>query len=501
VNREQALAALRDARKPWDFVIVGGGATGLGCAVDAAARGHRIVLVEQNDFAKGTSSRSTKLVHGGVRYLRQGHLPLVLGALRERGLLCANAPHLVHRLAFVIPIYRWLDGPFYGFGLKLYDALSGRLSLGTSRWISRSETLRHLPTLEPTGLRGGVSYFDAQFDDARLAVDLAQTASGLGGVLINYTQVVRLVKENDRIRGIIARDEETGNEHELRGRVVINATGVFCDDLRRKDDPAATRLVAPSQGAHLVLPKRFLPGDAALMVPRTSDGRVLFAIPWHDRVLVGTTDIPIESTSLEPRPLAEEIDFLLANASQFLNPPLTRGDVLSVFAGLRPLVKRGTERSTAALSRDHTLLVSDSGLLTITGGKWTTYRKMAEDTINRAELLAALAPQPCRTHQLAIRGVETINLHLTPEPTAPLHPNLPYSERDVVRAIRHEMARTVEDVLARRTRALVLDARASVAAAPRVAQLIATELGRDESWERQSVLDFEALARGWMLER
>ena len=500
MNREQALAALRDAREPWDLVIVGGGATGLGCAVDAAARGHRVVLVEQHDFAKGTSSRSTKLVHGGVRYLRQGHLPLVLGALRERGLLCANAPHLVHRLAFIIPIYRWSDGPFYGLGLKLYDALSGQRSLGVSGRLSRSETLCHLPTLESAGLRGGVRYFDAQFDDARLAIDLAQTTFKLGGVALNYFQVVHFVKEGSRICGVVARDQETGAEYEIRGRVVVNATGVFCDELRKLDEPTAARLVTPSQGAHLVLPKRFLPGDSALMIPRTSDGRVLFAVPWHDRVLVGTTDVPVAAASLEPRPLAEEIDFLLTNASEYLNPRPARYDVLSVFAGLRPLVKSGTETSTARLSRDHTLVVSEAGLLTITGGKWTTYRKMAEDTINRAEQLAGLNPQPCRTTQLPIRGTDATDLHANPELSAPLHPDLPYSDADVVRAVRHEMARTVEDVLARRTRALPLDARASVAAAPRVAQLMAAELGRDETWQRQSLLDFNALARGWMLE-
>jgi glycerol-3-phosphate dehydrogenase len=415
-------------------------------------------------------------------------------------LLCANAPHLVHRLAFIIPIFRWSDGPFYGLGLKLYDALSGRLSLGASSRLSRSETLRHLPTLESTGLRGGVRYFDAQFDDARLAIDLAQTTFDLGGVALNYVQVVHFMKQNGRIHGVIARDQETGLEHEIRGRVVINATGVFCDDLRKLDEPTAARLVTPSQGAHLVLPKRFLPGDSALMIPRTSDGRVLFAVPWHDRVLVGTTDLPVGAASLEPRPLVEEIDFLLANASQFLNPRPERHDVLSIFAGLRPLVRSGTETSTARLSRDHTLVVSQAGLLTITGGKWTTYRKMAEDTINRAERLASLNPQPCRTRELPIHGADATDLGANAELSALLHADLPYSDGEVVHAVRHEMARTVEDVLARRTRALPLDARASVAAAPRVAKLMAAELGRDDAWQRRSVLEFSALARGWILD-
>jgi glycerol-3-phosphate dehydrogenase len=350
-------------------------------------------------------------------------------------------------------------------------------------------------------LRGGVRYFDAQFDDARLAIDLAQTIFKLGGVALNYLQVVRFVKQSGRIRGVIARDQETGHEHELTGRVVINATGVFCDELRKMDEPAAARSVTVSQGAHLVLPKRFLPGDSALMIPRTSDGRVLFAVPWHDSVLVGTTDVPVATASLEPRPLAEEIEFLLTTAAQYLNPCPTRHDVLSIFAGLRPLVKSGAENATAKLSRDHTLFVSDAGLLTITGGKWTTYRKMAEDTINRAEQLAGLEPRTCRTRDLPIHdGTAALDLGKKPDHAEPLHPDLPYCVGDVIRAVRHEMARTVEDVLARRTRALPLDARASIAAAPRVAQVMATELGRDEAWQQQSIHDFTELARGWMLD-
>lgn len=519
MNRDEMIRRLREQRGFWDFVVVGGGATGLGTAVEAAARGYMTLLLEQSDFAKGTSSRSTKLVHGGVRYLRQGNISLVVEALRERGLLVRNAPDLVRNLSFVVPTYDWWEGPFYGIGLKLYDVLAGRLGLGPSRLLSREETLAHIPTLEPAGLRGGVVYYDAQFDDARLAVNLAQTLADLGGAPVNYMQVVGLLKARGVIHGVAARDVETGEEHEIHTRVVVNATGVFCDAVRRLDDPDAPAVVSPSQGVHLVLDRSFQPGESAIMVPHTDDSRVLFAVPWHDRIVIGTTDTPVSEVSLEPVPLAEEIEFLLTHAARYLTRDPTPEDVLSVFAGLRPLVRQDGREDTASLSRDHTLLISPSGLVTITGGKWTTYRKMGEDTVNEAALVAGLEERPSRTRELRIHGwlktpdtVAPTDIYGSDAPAleemakanpawaAPLHPRLPYRSCEAVWAVREEMARTVEDVLARRTRALLLDARASVEAAPVVARLMAAELERDEAWVARQVADFQELARRYVLE-
>lgn len=517
MNRSNQIAELHSSRM-WDFIIIGGGATGLGTAVDAAARGYKTLLLEQGDFAQGTSSRSTKLVHGGVRYLKQGNITLVLEALRERGLLIQNVPHLVHHLAFVVPLYDWWEGPFYGIGLKLYDMLAGKLGLGPSQILSRDETLQRLPTLEPEGLRGGVIYFDGQFDDARLAICLAQTAVDLGATIINYMKVTALLKDDGLIAGVRAENVLTGEMFECRGRAVINATGVFCDAIRRMDDGQAAMSIAPSQGIHLVLDKSFLAGENAIMVPHTDDGRVLFAIPWHDRTLVGTTDTPVNEIQAEPKPLAEEIEFLLKHAARYLTKDPTPKDVLSVFAGLRPLVKAGQGDSTSALSRDHTLMISSAGLLTITGGKWTTYRKMAEDTVNQAAVLANLPEKPSVTEHLHLHGWQQHEESFAPWQVygadAPalqrlfqekpaygerLHPDLPYYAGEVIWAVRHEMACTLEDVLSRRTRALLLDAKASLTIAPQVARLMAQELGFGEQWENQQFELYRALAKSYLI--
>ncbi len=518
MNRDEMLHHLTDAAAPWDVLIIGGGATGLGCAVDAAARGYRTLLVEQSDFAKGTSSRSTKLIHGGVRYLQQGNVGLVLDALRERGRLTQNAPHLVSPLPFIVPNYTWWEAPFYGVGLKLYDTLAGDLGLGPSKHLSREETLRLLPTLEPGGLRGGTIYYDGQFDDARLAIALAQTAADLGGVLLNYAPVTALLKHGGLVRGAVVRDAESGRELEVAARVVINATGVFTDAIRRMDEPEAVASIAPSQGVHLVLDKSFLPGATAIMVPRTDDGRVLFAIPWHDRALIGTTDTPVTEAQLEPRARPEEIEFLLTHAARYLTKDPKPADVLSVFAGLRPLPKLGELKDTASVPRDHSVLVSASGLVTISGGKWTTYRQMAEDAMNQAAQAGGLAERASVTAHMKLHGwrareggprdwqdygtdasaLDTMAEQITGGMEL-LHPRLPYRAVEVIWAVRQEMARTVEDVLSRRTRALLLDARASAEAAPRVARLMAAELGRDAEWERGQVAAYRALAEGYVL--
>ncbi len=517
MKRSTSLDRIRSATEPFDILVVGGGATGLGAAVDAAARGHRVALIEQDDFAKGTSSRSTKLVHGGVRYLRQGNISLVLEALRERGRLARNAPHLVHDMAFVIPSYKWWEGPFYGVGMKVYDQLAGKLGLNPSRVLSREETLELIPTVEPENLTGGVSYHDGQFDDARLAVNLAQTAYELGAAVLNYCRCVGLVKEKGIVTGVLARDMESGEELTIKARSVINATGVFVDDIRQFDEKGGKRLVAVSQGIHLVLPKAFLPGNTAIMVPKTADGRVLFAVPWRDCVVVGTTDTPVSGESLEPRALDEEREFVMSHARRYLAKDPSDSDVLSIFAGLRPLVKSGDASNTAALSRDHTILVSNSGLITITGGKWTTYRKMAEDVIDHAETVAGLDDIRCQTETMHIHGwtraeIREKNLQPYGSDALPLgelirtdpalaqkvHPALPYQQGEVVWGVRNEMARTVEDVLARRTRSLILNARVSIEAAPLVARLMATELGKDEAWQAEQVAAYTAIARGYV---
>ena len=520
MTRDPALDALCNETEPWDFLVVGGGATGLGCAVEAASRGYRTLLLEGDDFAKGTSSRSTKLVHGGVRYLRQGNVALVVEALRERGLLLKNAPHLVHDLPFVVPSYTWWEGPFYGIGLKVYDLLAGRAGFAPSEHLSKEETLRYLPTLEPEGLRGGTVYHDGQFDDARLAIALARTAADQGAVVLNYARVVGLLKARGVVVGVRVRDEEAGEEHEVLAHVVVNATGVWADGLRRMDDTEAAPLLTVSQGVHLVLPRAFLPGDAAIMVPRTDDGRVLFAIPWQDRLLVGTTDTPVPEAALEPRPLAEEVAFLLRHAARYLTRDPTPADVLSVFAGLRPLVGKAEGEATggtAALSREHALVIAPSGLVTITGGKWTTYRKMAEDTVDQAAALAGLDERPSVTRALRLHGYHEDAASFGPlraygadAPAlralmdedglaAPLHPAFPVVGAEVVWAARHEMARQVEDVLARRTRALLLDARASMEAAPAAAALLARELGRDDAWAEAQVAAYREVAQGYLI--
>jgi glycerol-3-phosphate dehydrogenase len=522
MRRDELLRRIRDRREPWDIAVIGGGATGAGVAVDAAARGFDVVLVEAHDFGKGTSSRSTKLVHGGVRYLEQGNVPLVMSALKERGLLRRNAPHLVHDLAFVVPNYSWWEAPFYGIGLKLYDLLAGKYGFGPSRLLSREETLERLPGLEPEELRGGVVYYDGQFDDSRLLIHLMMTAADHGATVVNYCRATNLLRdEGGYVNGLTAKDEETGEEITIAAHVVVNATGVFTDEVRRMADADADPLMVTSQGIHLVFDRSFLKGDTALMVPRTSDGRVLFVIPWHDHAVAGTTDTPVDAPSLEPKALDDEIEFILETAGRYLSRPPTREDVLAVYVGLRPLVKSSGEGKTSAISRDHVIHVDTSGLLTITGGKWTTYRHMAEDTVDHAITLGRLRDEACPTRNLKIHGylecpeaaacredplqvygsdAEKIRaLEADPALAKRLHPDLPYIAAEAVWAAREEMARNVEDVLARRTRALFLNARAAIAMAAPVAELMAQELGRDDAWVVAQVREFSELAKQYMV--
>ena len=491
MNRNQMIQQL-EATQQWDVCIIGGGATGLGTALDAASRGLKTILFEQHDFAKGTSSRSTKLVHGGVRYLQQGNIKLVMEALKERGLLLKNAPHLVHNQKFVVPNYKWWEKPFYGIGLKIYDRMAGKLGLGPSEFLSKEETLEYLPTLDPEDLKGGVIYHDGQFDDARLAISIAQTAVQHNGVLLNYFPVSGLLKLNKKVCGVWVKDFFTGKEYAIKSKVVINATGVFTDAIMRMDDAKHKNIISPSQGIHLVVDKYFLPGDAAIMIPKTDDGRVLFAVPWHNKIVLGTTDTPVSDISAEPIPLQKEIEFIVEHIGRYLTKDPQLSDIKSMFAGLRPLIKSKAKK-TAALSRDHLITIAASGLITISGGKWTTYRKMAEDVVNMAIEKNGLPEKICVTRELLLSGHD--------EPVMPADVSSLNNEQLKViiqKAVKEEMCMTVEDFLSRRTRQLLLDAKIAIEKAPLVAETMAAEFNKDENWINEQINIFNSLAKNYL---
>ncbi len=522
MKREDFLRELPGSDRQWDFIIIGGGATGLGIAVDAATRGYSTLLFEQSDFAKSTSSRSTKLVHGGVRYLQNGDVALVREALRERGYLRKNAPHLVKNQRFIIGNYRWWERPFYTIGLTLYDMLAGGMSFGRSLPMSKARVIKAIPKIVRENLKGGVVYHDGQFDDSRLAVNLMQTAIEKGATAVNYAKVTKLIKDPDgKISGVEVRDELDGVTFTAKGKCIVNATGIFVDDIIRMDNPEQRPMVRPSQGVHLVVDSSFLGGDDAIMIPKTSDGRVMFGVPWHNRVILGTTDIPVKEFVLEPKALDEEVDFILETAGRYLEKKPQRSDVLCVFAGLRPLAAPKHESNgekTKEISRSHKLLVSPSGLVTITGGKWTTYRKMAEDTVNAGIKANKLPFRKCHTKELKVHGYlenpdrndrmyiygsdldEILKMQKeNPAYGEKLADSVDFTVGEVVWAVRNEMARTVDDVLARRVRILYFDARLAIALAPRVASVMAAELGRDKTWEQQQVKEFTGLARGYVM--
>lgn len=522
MNRSNHIEKLADESLVWDIIIVGGGATGLGTAVDAASRGYKVLLVEQSDFSKSTSSRSTKLVHGGVRYLAQGDVSLVVEALRERGLMRKNAPHLFKDQRFIIGNYRWWEKSFYTIGLIAYDILAGKLGLGRSLPMSKSAVVKEIPQIATTGLRGGVVYHDGQFDDSRMAINLLQTASEQGATVVNYVKVTGLIKDKSgKISGVTAFDELGDKHYTLKSKVVINSTGIFVDNLMRMDRPDADNIVKPSQGVHLVVDQSFLGGDTAIMIPKTSDGRVLFGVPWHGKLVLGTTDTPMDEFVLEPKALEAEIDFILKTAGQYLTKQPTRSDVLSVFAGLRPLAapkKNIDGQKTKEISRSHKIEISNSGLVTITGGKWTTYRDMAEDVVNKAIPVGNLSQKKCVTKDLRIHGYkENVDrstfsyvygsdyekiLALQKEDSSyseKLHPRLDNTVAEIIWAVREEMAITVEDVIARRFRALFLDARASIDIAPRVASVMAKEMNKDKDWEGNQIKNFTDLAQNYLL--
>ncbi|WP_185856317.1 glycerol-3-phosphate dehydrogenase/oxidase [Blattabacterium cuenoti] len=538
LNRDKFLNIL-DNINIWDVLIIGGGATGLGIALDSASRGYKTILLEQSDFSKGTSSRSTKLVHGGIRYLAQGNIKLVYEALQERGLLLKNAPHLVKKQRFVIPIFSWKMGFLYWTGLKLYEWLAGSLSFGKCKFLSKNEILKIFPEIKPDKLKGGILYYDGQFDDARLAINLAQTCVQKGGILLNYFQVKNLIKKvGNKISGVIADDLETKKEYSIYSKTVINATGVFSNAISKMDESKCTILIKPSQGTHIVLKKSFFSSSNAIVIPKTSDGRVLFSVPWYDHVLVGTTDTFLDKCILEPKPLEKEIDFILKTFNKYFIHSPRKSDILSAFSGLRPLVVShhlSHSSSTKDISRSHKLMISPSGLVTIIGGKWTTYRKMAEDTVNKAIEIGNLNKVPSLTKNIKIYGsVSSSNSNNNRKKQSScwkkygedeyhikkliqdnplLGDSLIISQEEdnkddknkyssyysctkaeVIWMVRYEMARTIEDVLARRLRLLFLNAKIAIEIAPKVASLMAQELSRDESWEKSQVASFKELA-------
>jgi glycerol-3-phosphate dehydrogenase len=515
LNRSQHLQQLQSTNH-WDIIIIGGGATGLGAAVDAAARGYKTLLLEKDDFGKGTSSRSTKLIHGGVRYLQQGNIRLVRDALRERGLLLKNAPHIAHPLKLVLPAYRWYEKLYYGLGLKLYNFLSAKLSLGKTEILSVKKTQEYIRGLDGKKLSGGVVYYDGQFDDARLCVTLALTASDIGATILNHAAVTGLIREQDQVKGVHIRDLLTGISYEARGTIVINATGVFVDEILRMDEDGLPASVTPSQGIHLVVEKRFFPNEHALLIPSTDDGRVLFAVPYHNRVIIGTTDTAVENIEPEPKALEAEVDFVINHFNRYVHTGLQRKDIKSVFAGLRPLVKIPGKKKTALLPRDHTIWKSKGGMLNISGGKWTTYRKMAQELILKAHYESGLAYTRCQTETLKLHGwMKKVDyedpLYYYGSDAAAirylqhqgysqlLHPDLPYTTAEVIWAVGHEMAMTLEDVLARRTRALFLDAKATLEAAPMVAELMRKELNLSEAWKEEQLRSFTFLAQSYLI--
>lgn len=519
MNRQQNFDRLKDKNTVWDLAVIGGGSSGLGVALDAVSRGLSVALFEKSDFAKGTSSRSTKLVHGGVRYLAQGNIGLVREALRERGRLLQNAPHLTRTQSFIIPIYSWWDRFQYTLGLKIYDWLSGSLSLGKSTFISKKETLLRLPPLKKEGLLGGVVYQDGQFDDARLAIHLAQTITDLGGCVLNYTKVTALIKSPEgKICGLNIQEEQSKEIVEIKAKMVVNATGVFADKVLQMDQPEARKTIQPSQGIHLVLDAPFLNGKDALMIPKTKDGRVLFALPWHDKLIVGTTDTLREKAKLEPKALQQEINFILKTAKSYLSTPPRREDVRAIFAGLRPLARpKDGQSKTKEISRSHKILLSASGLLTLTGGKWTTFRKMGEDTVNFFSKVTGLPLTESKSATLKIHSytTELPTGHWSsygsdaekiqalaaqhPEWQAIIHPNFPHILAEVVWACQEEMALTLEDVLSRRIRMLVLDAQAAVASAPLVASTMAKVLGKNELWIAEELQSFYKISKNYLI--
>lgn len=505
--RHKVIQSIKALDQPVDVVVIGGGATGLGIAVDAASRGYSTVLFERDDFAKGTSSRSTKLAHGGVRYLAQGNVRLVMEALKERGLMRQNAPYLVRDLPFIVPAYQWWEVPFYLIGLKLYDLLAGKRSLGKSKFLSPSSVQEKIPSVRKKGLKGGIVYYDGQFDDSRMAVSLAKTAEQQGAFVLNYAEPVKIVKNQTQdVYELSIQDHISGQSISIVARSVFNATGVFVDGVPRTNPELLKPLIAPSRGAHLVVDQRFLQGNHGLMIPKTSDGRVLFTIPWYGKALIGTTDTPVRTVEKEPHPSAEEIDFILETAQQYMNPAPMPEDIRAVFAGLRPLAApQNSNQKTKEISRGHRILVRDDQSIVIIGGKWTTYRQMAEDAVDRAIAIGRLPERVCRSENIALwvseidrkYGARGVSLGQSGSVKAQLVPGYPWTEEDVRYMIREEYAMSIEDLLSRRMRILVLDAEEAIRIAPAIGHILEAELGNDIYNKAKDLETFLDLAKNY----
>jgi glycerol-3-phosphate dehydrogenase len=496
MNRDTEIQKIV-ATPHWDMIIIGGGATGLGSALDAASRGFKVLCVEKDDFSKGTSSRSTKLIHGGVRYLEQGNFAMVKHALQERWFLLKNASKATRKLSFVLPVYSWWRFFYYGFGLMLYDFLSGKFSIGKTRLMNKNAVIKKLPDIKTDSLKGGIRYFDGQFDDSQICIALAKTAINQGATVVNHMKAESFMYKDGSICGLIIRDELNQSSYETYGRVVINATGVFADQMMQKDNPKHQCVVSPSRGIHIVIDKKYYNSVHAMLIPKTTDGRVLFAVPWHNKVIIGTTDTKTENILDEPIASKEEINFVIENFNQYMQQHLDLADIKSVYAGLRPLIKKHNIKSTADLVRDHTIMVSESGLVSITGGKWTTYRKMARDTINKAIQVAGIPYVRSKTRSLHL-VIETNNLKLDQDEL--LHADYNYTRSDVVYAIREEMACTLEDILARRIRVLFLDAKVAQAVAPSVCKIMQKELNQTDEWYNQQLHAFMELVLRYLPE-
>lgn len=437
--------------RDWDILVIGGGATGLSTAWDAASRGFKVALVEKNDFTTATSSRSTKLAHGGVRYLQNGEIGLVREALQERSLLLKNAPEFCQTQRFIMPTHTPLARYYYRCGMWLYDRLAGSSDIPPAELLSPKDLLQQLPNYHKEKSTGGIAYTDAQFDDSALAIALAQCINASGSLAINYVGADQLLMNNGKVCGFLATDQESGESWEMRSKVVINATGIFSDIFRKSSDSSIKWNIRTSRGSHIVVPGKPLGSDNALIIPDTSDGRVLFAIPWKDHTLIGTTDVPTEQPELHPTPSDQEIHFLIQEAqSRFSFYPT---DITSSWSGLRPLVSRAKKGNTAALSRKHIIDISSNGLISILGGKWTTARKMAEDTIDSAIKTHSLPPKSCQTKHLKLceHGATQPLTALREAPAATLTPEV------INKCYRDLYARNADDILARRTRMSMLD--------------------------------------------
>lgn len=515
MNRPHAVRRL--AEEEFDVLITGGGATGTGCALDAQVRGFKTALIEQEDFAAGASSRSTKLIHGGVRYLEKAardidfsQVKFVREALLERAVMIRNAPYLAGHLPLVIPVYSSFDKLYYAVGLNIYDLLAGRHNLAPSRRLDRTETLALLPSLRNDArLKGGILYWDGQFDDARYAVMLARTAADNGAAVANHVRLLDFEKNAGVLVAALVRDELTGREFRIRAKAFINATGAFADHVRSLARPQARPRLKPTKGIHIVLPREVIPGATALLIPKTDDGRVIFAIPWHEAVLVGTTDSESDTVANAPPVLDEEIMYLLDHLNRYLARPLAPQDVRASFAGLRPLLDAGGVEDTKFLSRGHDVEIDGSGLISVLGGKWTTYRLMAKDAIDVLALRLGAGSPECTTEEVPLYGAvagETgeavrqlrsrtgwnddvcrhlytsygaaadgiVNIaHERPSLAVPLVQGYPYLAAEVVYVAREEMACTPDDVLSRRLRLATVSSEAARQALPVVEALLA----------------------------